>query len=149
MVGLQVTAELELVTVYRFRIRLFQSDILQIMPHKGLLIMNSHSKLWRSVSLSIWMPPLLFTNPNHQLSQSLSNYFYLPLGTLPRLSSNQPSTVTIWYYLVASNLWVMESQKLGVERGCQRSLGPMFLPCWKPCSNFPDKSSLSHLNAFR
>lgn len=45
MVGLQVTAELELVTVYRFRIRLFQSDVLQIMPHKGLLIMNSRSKL--------------------------------------------------------------------------------------------------------
>lgn len=44
MVEFQATAEVGLVTVSRFRVRLFQANILQIMPHKGLLIMNSHSK---------------------------------------------------------------------------------------------------------
>lgn len=76
--------------------------------------MNSHSKALMICFFVNVDHPLLFTNSNLQLSQSLSNYFYLPPGTLPRLSSNQPSAITIWYYLVASNLWVMESQKLRV-----------------------------------
>lgn len=38
------------------------------------------------------------------MSPSFSNYSYCLLGTLPGVSSNRPSAVTIWYYLVDFNL---------------------------------------------
>lgn len=77
------------------------------------------------------MPPWLFTNPSLQLSQSLSNYVYLPLGKLPRLSGNQPSAVTIWYYSVF-RLCVTESQKPGVPNSCEGHLAQFLFPARIP-----------------
>lgn len=103
------------------------------MPHKrSCLLWIATPKLWWSVSLSTWIILYYLQIPISSWA-NLYLIIFISLQELFLVATDQPSAITIWYYLVASicELWNHRNLEL-----LSRSLGLVSLPAWSPALFF-------------